>query len=82
MTTHLFVVQPLYHWHALVDDYWQLILANAPDLESHPDRLSYFADTNEVRMKIMLRVVTWENSKYYHSILPLEQSQHLNPQQT
>lgn len=40
MTTNLFVVQPLYHWHAFFDDYWPLTLANAQDLESHPDRLS------------------------------------------
>lgn len=40
MSTHLFIIQPLYHWHALVDDYLPLTQANAPDLESHPARLS------------------------------------------
>lgn len=39
MTTHLFIVQPLFHWHALVDDYWPVTIANAPDFESHPVRL-------------------------------------------
>lgn len=42
MSTHLFIIQPLYHWHALVDDYLPLNQANAADLESHPARLSQF----------------------------------------